>query len=149
MNLAEKVAISSAVFFFTIGLGTGVWKYLAIVRSDKAQAPVYVDVLHRATLLYSFACMILYALSHLSVYSELVNTAAVVSVVVFFVFANSTYLIHALLQDTENQFQKPYQIGRWKMPSFLIHGSMVALILGEIGGTLVLSWGALTRVWGA
>ncbi|HMV36412.1 MAG TPA: hypothetical protein PKM44_06205 [Turneriella sp.] len=149
MSLAEKTAITSAVFLFIVGLVTGIWKYAAIVRSDKAAAPVYVDVLHRATLMYSFACMILYALAGLSVYPDSVNTAAVLSVVVFFVFANGTYLVHALLKDTDNQFEKPYRIGSWQMPKVLFHGSMFALIAGELGGTLVLAVGALTRVWGA
>lgn len=148
MSLAEKISISSAIFFFVVGLVTGIWKYIEIARSEKATAPVYVDVLHRATLLYSFACMILFALSGLSVYSDTINTASVLAVVVFFVFANSTYLIHALLKDTDNQFEKPYRLGPLKLPGFLIHGSMIALIAGELGGTLVLAMGALTRIWG-
>ena len=148
MNLAEKLSISFAVFFFVAGLVTGIWKYIAIVRSAKALAPVYVDILHRATLLYSFACMILFALSGLSVYSEAVNVAAVLAIVIFFVFANITYLLHALLKDTDNQFEKSYRLGKYRLPAFLFHGPMLALIAGELGGTLVLAAGALTGVWG-
>ncbi|MCB1148483.1 MAG: hypothetical protein KDK38_16895, partial [Leptospiraceae bacterium] len=87
-------------------------------------------------------------LSGLSVYSDLVNTISVLAVVAFFVFANSTYLIHGILKDTDNQFEKPYRLGPVKLPGLLIHGSMFALIAGELGGTLVLAMGALTRIWG-
>ena len=148
MSLAEKLSITSAVLFLVVGLVTGIWKYVAIVRSNNAAAPVYVDVLHRATLMYAFACMILYALAGLSVWTDSVNTAAVVAVVAFFVLANLTYLIHGLLRDTDNQFQKPYAVGGRPLPAPLLHGFMFALIAGELGGVLVLAAGALAGIWG-
>lgn len=147
MSYAEKLALTSAIFLFLTGLLTGIWKYAAIARSRHATAPVYVDVLHRATLLYSFACVLLFTLAGLSVYPDIVNTLAVAVVVFFFVFANITYLIHALLRDTDNQFEKPYRLGSLRLPPWLFHGAMFALIAGELGGTLVLAAGALKGIW--
>ncbi|GBF50407.1 hypothetical protein LPTSP4_19320 [Leptospira ryugenii] len=129
--------------FFLVGLLCGIWKYYGILKSKDAVAPEYVSVLHRASLLYSFACILLSKFVELSSFSEEVNFYAAFSAMVFFAFAQSTYFLHAVLKDTDNQFQKPYRIGSWLHPAILTHGSMVLLILGEVGGFAVLFWGFL------
>jgi hypothetical protein len=129
--------------FFTVGLLTGIWKYNGIVKSKEAVANEYVSILHRASLLYSFACILLGKFVELSDLSEDIEFYAALSAMSFFAFAQVTYLLHALLKDTDNQFKKPYQLGKWFLPAIMIHGSMVLLILGELGGTLVLFFGFL------
>lgn len=140
---ALRLCYLATGIYFLVALLCGVWKYFGIVKSENAVAPEYVSVLHRASLLYSFACLLLAKFVELSYHTEEVNFYAALAAITFFGFAQLTYLLHAILRDTDNQFLKPYRLGPWKMPAFLIHGSMVFLILGEIGGFVVLFWGFL------
>lgn len=138
---ALRLCYVFAGVFFLVGLLTGIWKYLGIIKSNEAVAHEYINVLHRASLLYSFACILLAKFVELSSFPEVVNFYAALTSMGFFAFAQVTYLIHAILKDTDNQFAKPYRLGTWQFPSFLIHSSMVLLILGEVGGFLVLFLG--------
>ncbi len=138
---ALRLCYLSAGVFFIVGLLCGIWKYRGIVKSKDAIAPEYVSILHRASLLYSFACILLAKFVELSTLSEEINYYSALAAIVFFSFAQVTYFLHALLKDTENQFAKPYRLGNWILPSFLIHMSMALLILGELGGFLILFWG--------
>ncbi|TGL75678.1 hypothetical protein [Leptospira jelokensis] len=132
--------------FFTVGLLCGIWKYFGILNSKDAVAHEYISILHRASLLYSFACLLLAKFVELSTLPENINFYAAFVSMGFFAFAQIVYLIHAILKDTDNQFAKPYRLGNWLYPSFLIHGSMVLLILGELGGFLILFWGFISSL---
>lgn len=143
MESAQVLAIASAMAFFFVGLTTGVWKYAGIRRDaeGKAEAPEYVSVCHRAALLYAFACLLLERMVELSALAPAVELGATALVVFFFAFAVGTYLIHGWLDDTDNQLRRPHRLGRGVVPPGLVHGSMIALAAGEIGGFLVLAWG--------
>ena len=58
-----RIALLSAGVLFMTGLLTGLWKYLAIARSPQARAPYYVDIAHRASLLYAFAALLMAAMA--------------------------------------------------------------------------------------
>ncbi|MCZ8344511.1 MAG: hypothetical protein O9301_15865 [Leptospira sp.] len=143
---ALKLCFIFGGVFFAVGLLTGIWKYAGILKSKDAVAPEYVSILHRASLMYSFACILLSKFVELSSFSETINFYAALASMSFFAFAQSTYLLHAILRDTDNQFRKPYVLGGWKMPAFMIHSSMFFLILGELGGFLVLFWGFIRTI---
>lgn len=130
------------------GLLTGVWKYRHIWRSDNSQAPYYVNTAHRASLMYSFAAVVLYIFVLYSPWSTTVDLVAVAVPVFFFGFAVSTYVIHGILQDTDNQFEQPHVLGPIELPPFVIRGSMWLLIAGEIGGFGVLFVGFVGRLVG-
>ncbi len=140
---AERLALLAAGWFFLVGLASGGWKYVAIARSDEAKAPVYVDIAHRASLLYAFACVLIERLSAVSQLDPRLEWFAVLAQVVFFGLAVGTYLIHGILDDTENQLQHPHRLGRATLPPIVIRGFMTALVCAEVGGFLVLFWGAL------
>lgn len=140
MNALSLSYLAAGTFFLT-GLITGIWKYVGILRSREAVAPEYVSILHRAALLYSFACILLAEFVKLSTLVDILELAAVSVIIGFFAFAQLTYLIHAILGDTDNQFRTPHRLGRFKLPGLVIHGSMVLLILAEVGGFSVLFWG--------
>jgi hypothetical protein len=132
--------------FFLLALSCGVWKYRKIVSSPNAAAPVYVDIAHRAAFMYAFSCLTMAYFADLSKWSEVVNFSGVAVAVFFFFTAESTYVIHGLLEDTENQLQAPYKLGKSSLPGALVHGYMYALIAGEVGGFLVVFTGAMLPV---
>lgn len=148
MNIAEAICLTGSGIYFMTGLITGIWKYYKMIESPTAQAPYYVDTAHRASLLYGFAGILLYVFAGLSVFSEILNAVASIAALTFFGLAILIYIIHGILGDTDNQFQKPFRLSNWKMPSFLFHGFMFLLIVAEIGGSGVLILGALIKVWG-
>jgi len=140
---AVKLCIVSAGVFFLIGLLTGAWKYFHIARSPTATAPIYVDIAHRAALLYSFAALLLAVFAHLSVWSATVDLIAAALPLLFFAGAIGSYVVHGLLRDTDNQLLKPHRLGSGTVHPAAIGGFMWALMAAEIGGFAVLFAGTL------
>lgn len=147
MSLAEKICLSAAFLFFMTGLLTGIWKYRDMARSEDASSPIYVDIAHRSSLLYSFAALLLAAFSGYSVLAAWINVVAAVSALAFFAFAIGTYVLHGLLQDTDNQLRRPHRLGNRLLPPWMTGLFMVLLIVAEVGGALVLGTGAMLGIW--
>ena len=114
---------------FLLALVLGVWKYRQIMAAPDHRAHPYVDIAHRAALLYSFATLLLAAFVELSAWPTWVNLTAAAVVVVFFVGAIADYIVHGALRDTTNQFEHATRGSQV---------SMALLIVGEIGGFGVL-----------
>jgi hypothetical protein len=124
-----KAVILAAGLIFLWALLLGVWKYRQMATSEDALAHPYVDIAHRAALLYSFATLLLATFVELSGFSVAVNLIAAFVPIFFFVAAITGYSIHGARRDTDNQFRHP-------VPG--THLFMWALIVGEIGGVAVL-----------
>lgn len=107
----------------------GVWKYRQVLASPDHRAHVYVDIAHRAALLYSFATLLVATFVRFSAWPAWVNLSAASIVVFFFVAAILSYIAHGLRRDTDNQFEKPDRA---------LRVAMVALMVAEIGGFGVL-----------
>ena len=140
---AVKLCIVSAGIFFLAGLVTGAWKYFHIARSPTATSPIYVDLAHRAALLYSFASLLLAVFAGLSVWPTRVDLVAAALPLAFFALAIGGYVVHGMLRDTDNQFLKPHRLGRGEVHPALLTGFMWVLMAAEIGGFAVLFAGAL------
>jgi hypothetical protein len=132
MSPAARLALTASGFFLLTGLATGVWKYRRIMTSPDHRAPVYVDIAHRAALLYSFAALVMMELVEYSPYSTAVQLWATAVPLFFFAAAIASYVYHGFFEDTENQFAERSFVSTW---------GMALLIVGEIGGILVLFWG--------
>ena len=143
METAEKLALFTAGIFFLNALVTGTWKYAQIRSSPDATAHPYVDVAHRASLLYSFAALLLARFVELSPYSAGVEIAAVAMPLSFFAAAIVSYMVHGALRDTDNQLREPHVLGAGTVAPGAMTAWMIALIVAEIGGFLVLFWGFL------
>lgn len=129
LGLDTKLTLLAAGLIFLLALLLGVWKYRQIVVADDHRAHPYVDIAHRAALLYSFATLLLAAFVELSAWPTWVNLTAAGVVVFFFVGAIVSYIAHGARRDTVNQFANP------------VRGTgvvMALLIAGEIGGFSVL-----------
>ncbi|MDQ2629180.1 hypothetical protein [Mycolicibacter senuensis] len=129
LGIDTKVTLLAAGLIFLLALLLGVWKYQQIVTSENHQAHIYVDIAHRAALLYSFATLLVAVFVELSGWPTWVNMTASMVMVYFFVTAIASYMLHGALRDTSNQFEKAGP---------LLKVGMVLLIIGEIGGFAVL-----------
>jgi hypothetical protein len=127
----------AAGLIFLLALVLGIWKYRQMATSPDHLAHPYVDIAHRSALLYSFAALLVAVFVELSAWPSWVNAAASATIIVFFVGAIGSYILHGAKRDTTNQLSQP---GR------SIHLAMTALIVGEIGGFVVLLAGFL-RGW--
>lgn len=147
MDAAAKLTVVSAGVFFLTGLITGVIKYRQIATSESATAHPYIDIGHRASLLYSFACILLLTFVEISRLPVAVELVAVSALVLYFAASILTYLVHGLLQDTDNQLKRPFRLGNRTVPGSAISIFMWTLIAAEIGGFLVLFYGVLLEVF--
>jgi hypothetical protein len=123
------VVLLGAGVMFLIALFLGVWKYRQMAASPEALAHPYVDIAHRAALLYSFATLLVATFVHFSGWSETVDLICAGVIYFFFIGAVAGYSYHGWRRDTDNQFRDP-QPGT--------HEYMWALIVGEIGAFSVL-----------
>jgi hypothetical protein len=139
LETAVAVSLFAAGAFLLCGLLTGCWKFIQTAQSEDGQAHPYVDIAHRASLLYSFASLVLAALVYFSPFSRGLQLFAVLSPLFFFTLAVATYIFHGFRQDTENQF-RPLGAATSIM--------MILLIVGEIAGVGILLWGfILSQKW--
>lgn len=134
---AETLAIIAAGLFFLTALVTGIWKWRQMLTSEDHQAHYYVDTAHRASLMYSFAALLLMHFAALSEFSDNVNLVATAFPLFYFTTAIGTYILLGFAGKTENQFESRNFITTW---------GMVLLIVGEIGGFLVLFVGTLKAI---
>jgi preprotein translocase subunit SecG len=133
-----RITLLAAGLIFLLALVLGVWKYRQIMAAPDHRAHPYVDIAHRAALLYSFATLLLAAFVELSAWPTWVNLTAAAVVVVFFVGAIADYIIHGARRDTTNQFEHATRGSQV---------SMALLIVGEIGGFGVPSPGSSPASW--
>ncbi len=129
LGLDTKVTLLAAGLIFLLALVLGVWKYRQIMVAEDHRAHPYVDIAHRAALLYSFATLLLAVFVELSAWPAWVNLTAAGVVVLFFVAAILSYISHGARRDTVNQFENPDRG---------LEIAMALLIAGEIGGFGVL-----------
>jgi amino acid transporter len=129
-----KAVLAAAGLMFLFALLLGVWKYRQMAQSPEALAHPYVDTAHRAALLYSFALLLVATFVELSGWGTVVNLIAAGAMAFYFFAAVAGYAVHGLRRDTDNQFRDPVAG---------THAFMVALIVSEIGGWLVLLAGFL------
>lgn len=143
---AELFCLLAAGVFFMTGLLTGVWKYTSMRASSEAQAPVYVDIAHRTSLMYAFSSILLREFVPYSPLGPTGTLWAVAVPILFFASAVAIYILHGILRDTDNQLRRPHVLGRGTLPAALITLYMIALIVGEIGGFAILFYGLLSSI---
>lgn len=129
LGIDTVITLLAAGLIFLLALVLGVWKYRQMATSENHLAHPYVDIAHRAALLYSFATLLVAVFVELSAWPTWVNLTAAMVLVLFFVVAIAAYIEHGAKRDTTNQFEKP---------TASLHTGMFALIAGEIGGFSVL-----------
>ncbi|GGN86244.1 hypothetical protein [Nocardia rhizosphaerihabitans] len=135
LGIDTRVTLLVTGLIFLSALLLGVWKYHGIRTSAEGAAHIYVDIAHRAALLYSFAGILLAVFTELSAWPTIVNLTADLVILAFFVGAIASYVLPGMRRDTTNQFEG-------QIPAAL-RLSMYGLMAGEILGFLVLFSGFL------
>ncbi len=124
LTLDTRLALLAAGITLLVAMVLGAWKYREIATTPEHRAHVYIDIAHRAALLYSFALTTIAGLIEFSDWSVNAHLAALGVLVFFFWTAIGSYVVHGFLKDTENQAASS-DLGT--------RGYMIALIIGEIG----------------
>ena len=133
---ATKIVMLYAAGMFLWALLLGVVKYQQILGSSDHHAHPYTDIAHRASLLYSFALLLVSAFVQYGQWSYGVNVAAASAMTAYFAMAVAGYTVHGLRKDTENQLAHP-------APA--LRAFMSSLMAVEIGAWLVLVAGFVDR----
>lgn len=134
MTPAIKLSLIASGLFLMTGLLSGILKYQRIMTSPQHRAPVYVDIAHRASLLYSFAALVISKLLEGSPLSPGVQLLAAAVPLAFFALTIIGYISHGLKNDTNNLFSERNFITTW---------FMYLLIIGEVGGVGLIFGGFL------
>lgn len=129
LDSATSTVLLAAGLIFLSALVLGVWKYRQMSTNETHLAHPYVDIAHRAALMYSFATAMIAVFVQFSAWSRTVNLLAAGVIVFFFVSAIVSYVVHGALRDTDNQLANP-------IPG--THIFFWSLAAGEIGGFAVL-----------
>jgi hypothetical protein len=129
MQTSILVATTACGVFFLAALLTGTWKWRLMLASSDHLAPPYVDTAHRASLMYSFACLVLIHFLELSPLPEWANVVAASLPLAFFAIAIASYIQLGLVNETDNQFAER---------SFGNTIGITVLAVSEIGGFAVL-----------
>jgi len=132
MDIAVKLSLLSSGIFLLFGMVSGVVKYRFIMTSQDSRAPVYIDIAHRASFLYSFAALVIAKLLEFSPYTVVIKILISVIPLAFFALTIVGYLITGLKNKTDNMFTTRNFITTW---------FMYLLIIGEIGGMVLIIWG--------
>lgn len=132
MTLAIKISLLFSGLFLLNGMLTGIWKYAKMMSSETHQAPVYVDIAHRTSFFYSFACLVIARLIEFSPFSETQQVLIVAAPLLYFALTVVGYMKEGFLNRTENLFSERNFITTWFMYS---------LIAAEVGGLLLILYG--------
>lgn len=129
LGIDTTLTLLAAGLIFLLSLCLGIWKYRKMATSDNHLAHPYVDIAHRAALMYSFATLLIAVFVELSAWPTWINLTSAAVVVFFFLAAIFSYIAHGAMKDTDNQFESAGPP---------LHLGMFLLILGEVGGFAVL-----------
>lgn len=134
---AVALCLLAAGVFLFVGMALGVMKYRAMMKSANHQAPVYIDIAHRAALMYSFAALVMGELLRYSPYSNTVQVVAAAVPLALFATAIGQYVRLGIANQTDNQFRQRNFATTW--------GTWL-LAIGELGGMGVILWGFIEAV---
>lgn len=132
LNLAVKSTLLASGIFLLVALIAGVLKYRGIMKSENHRAPYYIDIAHRAALMYSFAALVMAELLKYSPYSVEIQLVITLVPLFFFAMSIAQYFKLGIENKTNNQF---------KNPGTFLSLSMWLLIIGELGGVSMIVWG--------
>jgi len=133
IELSVALAIVLAGAMLLVGMATGTWKYIDMMRSPERRASRYINIAHRASLLYACSIGVLALLAALSPLSQAIEVTAVAIDSLFFFIATGTYIQLGIKRVERTQYHAK---------NFTTGAGTWILAAAEIGSTLVLFVGA-------
>lgn len=133
LELSVAIAIVLAGAMLLVGMATGTWKYIDMMRSPERRASRYINIAHRASLLYACAIGVLALMAMLSPLPQSVEVAAIAIDSLFFFIATGTYIQLGVKRVERTQYHER---------NFTTGAGTWILAVAEIGSTLVLFVGA-------
>jgi hypothetical protein len=127
-----KLAVLFSGVFLLIGMLTGVWKYAAIMKSEKHKSSMYVDIAHRNALLFSFACLVIAKLMEFSPYTPMAQIVITVIPLFYFSVTTINQIKHGLAGRKETVFSERNFSTTWFTYGLIV--GEVACIALMIGG---------------
>lgn len=141
-----RLALAGGGALFLLAMAFGVWKFVAMSRSEAAEAPVYVDIAHRAALMYALSCPLIAAVAAMNRLPAGVRFVAVGLLLTSFAGALASYAAHGLLRDTDNQYRRPHRLGNRPLPRRLLSTLTWAKACSDLGGFGLLFLGFVARL---
>jgi hypothetical protein len=138
LPVAVTLCLLAAGLFLLWGMALGVVKYRAMMASETRMAPIYIDIAHRAALMYSFAALVMGELLRYSPYSTGVQLWAAAVPLALFAIAIAKYMQLGFANRTDNQFRERNFETTW---------GVWLLAFGEIGGLAVIVAGFIQSQW--
>lgn len=132
MSIANKISLLASGIFLLSAMLIGIAKYRQMMWRETHQANAYVDIAHRAALLYSFAALVIAELVKYSPFSKNLQLLIVAAPLALFALTIGQYAKLGWLGREETQFAERNFITVW---------FMYGLIGGEIGGIALLVGG--------
>lgn len=132
MPASVKLSLLASGLFLLSGMLSGIWKYRGMITAPDHAAPMYVDITHRASLLYSFAALVLAKLLEYSPFSPAIQVVIVAVPLFYFAVTIFVYMIHGLKGTAETQFSRRNFVTTW---------GMYMLIAGEVAGVSLAVFG--------
>jgi hypothetical protein len=105
-----SITLLAAGLIFLLALVLGVWKYRQVLVSEDHRAHPYVDIAHRAALLYSFATLLIAVFVQFSAWPVWVNLTAAM-VLVFFLRRSDSQLHRTRAEARHRQSVRPFPTG--------------------------------------
>lgn len=132
MTSAVTLCLAASGIFLFVGLIGGVLKYRGIMASPNRQAQIYIDIAHRAALMYSFAALVMAELLKSNPWGNGVQLLIAGIPLFFFAAAIAQYFKLGFANTTDNQYREHNFATTW---------GTWALIVGEVGGIGAIVWG--------
>ncbi|MEZ5427861.1 MAG: hypothetical protein R2747_16445 [Pyrinomonadaceae bacterium] len=134
MNGSIKITLLFSGLFLLTGMIVGILKYRGMISSETHRAPVYIDIAHRASLLYSFAALVMAKLLEYSPFPPGWQIVIALVPLAYFALTITEYINLGLKRQEVTMFSRRTFITTWFMYS---------LIAGEIGGMALIVGGFL------
>jgi hypothetical protein len=142
-----RLALLGASSLFIVALACGVWKFVSMSKSPTATAPAYVDIAHRAALMYAFAAHLAAALVAFNDLPRSLMGYAIAVLLASFYMAIFSYILHGYLGDTDNQYRRPHALGSLRLPKHFLPGLTWMKAVGEIGASALLFYGCVSYMF--
>jgi hypothetical protein len=135
MNLPIRLTLAASGVFLMAGLLGGILKYRGIMTNPGRRAHPYIDMAHRASMMYSFAALVMATLLNFSPYSEKVQLVITGVPLIFFAVSVGQYFRLGISGRVTDQFAERNFTTTW---------GMGLLIAGELGGVGAIVWGFIS-----